>query len=152
MATAALRSLVMADSTHRRQYLTEALKRESYNEVIRSAALDLLAGIGDDSALVLVKSYTRYGIERNVRIQAIRMLGKVWGSHEDVFHYAMQYLNDPSFHVRRAVIDMLGGLGNPAALAPLNEFLGRESDSKLLKSAREAIERIQQAQRDKSSH
>ena len=142
----------MVDSTHRKQYLVEALKRDSYNEAIRSAALDLLAGVGDDSALALVKSYSQYGVERNVRIQAIRQMGKAWGSREDVFLYLLRYLKDPSFHVKRALLEMLGGLGNPVALGPLNKFVESESDDRLLKSAREAIDRIQQAQREKSPH
>ncbi|MBI1805387.1 MAG: HEAT repeat domain-containing protein [Ignavibacteriae bacterium] len=152
VAAAALRSLTLLDSMQRKQYLAEALKRDSYNEVIRSTALDMLAGIGDDSALELVKSYSTYGIERNVRLQAIRLLGKVWGTHEDVFLYILRYLNDPSFQVKRALLDVLGGSGNPVALGPLNKFLERESDSRLLKGAREAIEKIQQAQHDKSGH
>jgi len=152
VAAAALKSLTVADSMHRGQYLAEAMKRNSYNEGIRLAALDLLAGSGHDSALVLVKQYSQYGVERNVRIQAMRQLGKVWGNREEVFNILLKFLNDPTYHVKRAAVDMLGGLGNPAALGALNDFLGRETDDRLLKSAREAVERIQQAQRDKTSH
>jgi len=132
VAAAALRSLMVADSAHRSHYLVEALKRDSYNDVIRSGALDLLAGIGDDSALALVKSYTHYGVNRSLRIQAIRLLGKVWGKDQEVFLYALQYMNDPNYQVKRVVLEMAGGIGNPAALEPLKTFLGYVSDARLL--------------------
>ena len=152
VAAAALRSLTMVDSVHRKMYCDRALKRDSHQEVIRSTALQALADIGDEDALSIIRSYTRYGLERNLRIQAIRSLGTVWKARPDVFGYILTLLNDPSYHVRRALIDLLGSLENPLAVPPLQQYIEHEADSRLIKAARDAISKIQQAEQQKPSH
>ncbi|MBI1805537.1 MAG: HEAT repeat domain-containing protein, partial [Ignavibacteria bacterium] len=150
VAASALRSLVKADSTNRKTYCTAALQRDSRNEILRSTALQLLAEIGDDEALNLVMLYTPYGIDRNIRIQCVNTLASTWKTREDVISHLIEMLNDPSFHVRRAVIVALGNSGNPRALEPLQHSADTEADSRLAKDAREAIEKIRQAQHQES--
>ncbi|MBI4546363.1 MAG: HEAT repeat domain-containing protein [Ignavibacteriae bacterium] len=146
----ALRSLAKVDSMNRKSYCSEALQRDSRNEIIRSAAIQILGQIGDDDALALVKSYTRYGIERNIRIQCVNTLASNWQKREDVLEHLIGMLNDASFHVRRAVIGALGNLKNPKALDALHASAEKEPDSRLQKEAREAIAKIEKAQQEQS--
>lgn len=145
VAAAALRSLAIADSAGRTGYCEQALQRNSYNEVIRSAGLSILADVGDENALRLIQSYTRYGVDRNLRIQAVNILSSVWKSRKEIVAYLQGMLSDPSFHVRRAVMDNLGTIGDAGSLDALQKSAEREADSRLVKAARDAIAKIKQA-------
>ena len=146
----ALRSLAKADSANRKTYCTEGLQRDSRNEIIRSTALQILGEIGDEEALALVKSYTRYGVDRNIRIQCVNTLASVWQKREDILEYLSSMLKDPGFHVRRTVISALGNMKNPKAIDALQVSAAKEADTRLQKEAREAIERIRRAQQENS--
>jgi aminopeptidase N len=147
VAASALRSLAKVDSIHRNRYSEEGLNRPSRNEVIRGAALQVLSESGDDSAFQIVKSYTRYGIDRAVRIPAIGALAGGWKKRSDVVDYLIGLLNDPSFHARRAVIAALGTMGDAKAIEPLRSRASKEADGRVAKEAREAAAKIEQLQK-----
>ena len=142
----ALRSLARVDTANAKKYCGEGLQRSSHHEVIRSEALRALSYIGDEDALSIIKSFSRYGIDRNVRIECLGILGRVWRHREDVVDYLISVLHDPSFHVRRTVIDVLGSIGNKKAIEPLEQSAAAESDTRLVKLARESIDRIKESQ------
>jgi aminopeptidase N len=146
VAAAALQALFTADSAGRTAYCREALKRDSYNEIIRSSALRLLAENGDEEALSLITSSTRYGVNLTIRIQAVEALARKWSTREDVLFCLIGLLKDPSIHLRRAVAGALGAIGNPKALDALRSSLARETDSRLLQQVRGAIDKIQEKQ------
>lgn len=152
VAAAALRSLVSADSVHRKEYLKEGLRRDSYNENIRSVALQCFSDIGDKEALDTVVSYTRYGVDRNIRVQAIRSLGAIWGNREDVVQYLFRYLTDPSYFVRRSTLDVLGKIENKLVLDRLRQFVATERDGRLVKVAGEVIAKLEVSLQKKESH
>ncbi len=142
---AALRALARADSVRRKSYLAEGLTRDSRNEVVRGTALQILSGIHDDDALATIMAHTRYGVDPSLRIASVGFLASGWSTREDVVAYIIGMLHDPSFHVKRAVISVLGRMGNASAIAPLERLAATDPDSRLEKDAREAIDRIQQS-------
>ncbi|HEY6191854.1 MAG TPA: M1 family aminopeptidase [Bacteroidota bacterium] len=144
VAASALRSLAKVDSFHRNSYCEAALKRPSRNEVIRIAALQVLSEAGDDSAFQIVKSYTRYGVDRAVRIPAIGALASGWKKRSGVVDYLIGLLGDPSFHARRAVIAALSAAGDARAVEPLRQRAAAEADGRVAKEARDAAARIEQ--------
>ncbi len=146
VASAALRSLARADSVNAKSYCARALERTSRNEVIRSSALKVLSQIGDQDALRMIMSNTRYGVDRNIRIECVNILASKWKSRDDAFSLILSLLSDPSFHLRRAVINALGNTRDARALAPLRACMARESDTRVVKDVRDAIDRIQQSQ------
>ena len=150
VTASALRSLAKVDSLHRNVYCQEGLKLSSRNEVIRTTALQLLSETGDDSAFGIVKAYTRYGVDRSIRIPALNALAAGWKKRDEVVNYIIGLLADPSFHVRRAVINILGGLGNSRAIEPLQACAAKEPDSRLAKEAREAAAKISESQGQKA--
>ncbi len=152
VAAAALRSLVLADSVHRREYLSKALLRDSYNEGIRSAALQCFAEIGDREAIDTIIAYTHPGHRRDLRIQAIRSLGSLWNGRDDILQYIFRYLKDPSYFVRRSTVDVMARIGNAEVLHRLKEFSTEETDPRLVKVVREAIQRVEDALNRKDSH
>jgi len=143
---AALRSLTKADSINRKINCAEGLKRDSRNEIIRSTALRLLSEIKDEDALNIIMSYTRYGVDRNLRIQAVNLLATTWKERDDVFYSLLRMLRDPSFHVRRAVVNTIADIGDSRAIETLQKRVEEETDSRIIKDIREAVEKIQKTQ------
>ena len=152
VAAAALRSLTRADSVHRREYLYEGLRRDSYNESIRSTALQGLTEIRDEAARDTIAAFARYGFDRNIRIQAVRSLGAVWGNRDDVVQGLFRFLSDRSFDMRRAAIEVLGKLDNKDVLDRLEQFIRTERDSRLIDAARAAVAKIKETLQKKESH
>jgi aminopeptidase N len=149
-AAGALRSLVKVDSVNARTYLMAGLQRDSYREGIRVAAIRALAEMGDDTAKAMIQQFTKYGIDRGVRIECLRTLSRAWKSDSKLVDFFIGFLHDPSFQVRRSVIEILGTLGNEKALAPLQRIVETETEDRLTKGARDSIAKIQEAQ--KNSH
>lgn len=145
VAASALHSLANADSIHRNAYCEEGLSRASRNEVIRSTALRVLAEAGDDSAFRIVKSHTVYGIDPNVRGPAIGALARGWKKRPEVVDYLIGLLSDPSFHIRRTVINVLGGMGDAKAIEPLRLRAAKEADGRVSKEATDAAAKIEQS-------
>jgi aminopeptidase N len=146
VAAGALFSLTVVDSANARAYCEEGLHRDSYREVIRSSAIRALAGMEDDTTVATIKQYTEYGVDRNLRIDCLWTLSRARKKDDRVLDYFISLLHDPSFHVRQTVIAILGTLGNPRALEPLQKSMQVEADSRLVKSVRDAVTRIQNLQ------
>ncbi|HZY10608.1 MAG TPA: HEAT repeat domain-containing protein, partial [Bacteroidota bacterium] len=96
-----------------------------------------------------VRSYTMYGVDRNLRIEALRILASNWKTREDVVKHLIGFLTNTSFHIRRAVIGFLGDMETPLAIEPLQAAIGKEADARLVKRAKESLEQIQKAHRQK---
>ncbi len=152
VAAAALRALTTADSTRRKEYLKEALGMDSRDEIIRSTALQRLADIGDEEAQTTLMTYTKYGVDRNLRIQAIRSLCALWKNHDDVIAYLTRFLYDPSYYVRRATLEALGDLDRESILRDIDTFLQKEHDVRLQKVARDARSKIEKTLKAKNAH
>jgi len=146
VAASALSMLAKVDSANVKTYCSAALQRTSHHEIIRSTALRVLSGLGDEDALSTITSFSKYGNDQNLRVECLGLLGRVWKQRTDVVDYLITVLHDPSVHVRRAAIDILGSLGDKRAIEPLEESAARETDARLAKSAQDSIERIQEAQ------
>ncbi|HEV8539437.1 MAG TPA: M1 family aminopeptidase, partial [Bacteroidota bacterium] len=146
VATAALAALVKVDSMNAKKYCREALLRDSHREGLRTAALRALGDIGDDDAFAIVSEYAGYGRPRNVRLEALGILSRVWKTREGLVQFFIAFLSDPSVPVRRYAIGVLAEMGNAQALGPLQTAAETETEPKIAKAAREALAKIQQAQ------
>ncbi len=152
VAVGALNALKNADSVNIRQYCEAGLLRDSYREGIRIAALRGLSELKDEAAFKKIEQYSQYGYERNVRIEALNLISRVWKTREGVLPLLISKTNDPSFQVRRAVVEMLGIMGDPLAVEPLQHIAETNSDERIVKAARASIEKIRLAQQPKESH
>ncbi|HUN64691.1 MAG TPA: M1 family aminopeptidase [Bacteroidota bacterium] len=152
VAAAAFRSLMLADTANRSMYLHEALQRSSYDEEIRSAALQEIGTRRTDSSLTVLMSYTGEIHNRNLRIQALRSLGSGWGQREDIVQYIARGLEDRNYSVKRAVIEIFSTLDSPVAERELNRFLTTETDVRLIEAAKEARVKIEETIKKKASH
>jgi aminopeptidase N len=144
VSAGALPSLVMLDTAYSKSYLERALQQDSHNEILRRTALQLLSQQKDDYALQTITSYTRYGVERNLRIQAVNILAASWKERDDVLYYLIKLLNDTSFDIRRAVIHALGEIGDVRAEESLQKYAVSAGDGRVTKDVRDAIKKIQE--------
>ena len=60
--------------------------------------------------------------------------------------------SDPSIHMRRAAAEMLGNSGSEKALEPLRRLTVSGNDARLVKIARDGIDKITKAQQDTNAH
>ena len=100
--------------------------------------------------MMMLQQCTAYGMDRSVRIDALRALSRGWKTNDKLIDYYIELLNDPSMPIRRTVIDVLGNLGNEKAITPLQHIVETETESRITAGARDAITKIQEAQ--KKSH
>jgi len=148
VAAAALQSLTSVDSLHQVTYIEKALQVNSYNDIIRSAALRLLSRMHDDYAFDILTKHTTYGIDPNLRIQALNLLAAQWKERDDVMYMLLRLARDRSYSVRRSAIRALGDTGDSRVLKPLKQYAERESDKRVLKEIRETIEKIEKSRKD----
>ncbi len=127
--------------------LRAALGRASHAEAIRRAALDGLAGLGDERGLALALEWSRYGKPARARESAIVAVGKLGRGKPDVLEALLPLLNDPYLWARRATITALGELGDTSALPALKAIIARESERRLSREAEKAAEKIRHAQK-----
>jgi aminopeptidase N len=145
VAANAIRGLVRADSAGSMGICLEALGRDSEDDAVRSSALRNLAtystvpGVRDT-----VRSWTARGKDREMRVLAVSLLAKHWPDDDEMARVA-GLLDDPVFQVRRAAIDALGNAGREDSLEPLRRRLATEPSARLLESIRQAIRKIEEA-------
>ena len=149
VASSALRSLQNVDPEHGKEYCEIALYRESYRNILRTTALNVMVD-ADSSTLEIIKSYTRYGNVRDLRVDALNLLCRKWGEKDEIIDYIISLLNDPSFHIRRTAITLLGSIGRYRIKDALQHHLEVETDSRLIKLSKESIKTIEdKATKDK---
>jgi aminopeptidase N len=146
VTTAALRSLISADSAHAREVLRRALGMDSQNETIRAAALTALGASSDEESYALVRPYARYGVDRGLRVLALTILGRTWKDRPEVLELLMTSASDGLVPVRRVAVDLLGQIGNPAALPVLDARVAAETHEATRAAARDAAGKIRAAQ------
>jgi aminopeptidase N len=122
--------------------LKEQVKRESWNDVIRNAALDAIGLLQVAEAVPLLKEYSRYGNSPNARMTAIRRLGALGRGREDVQDHLIKLLEDTYLLVRLAVVRALGGIADERAVEPLMKLTSGDLDGRLKRTAEEAVRKI----------
>ena len=122
--------------------LKEHLKRESWNDIIRNAALDAIGSLQVADALPILKEYSRYGHSPSARMTAIRRLGALGRGREDVQDHLVKLLDDTYLLVRLAVVRALASIADERAVEPLMKLTSGDLDGRLKRVAEEAVRRI----------
>jgi aminopeptidase N len=144
----ALGALVKCDSAGSLQLCLDGLTREGVDDAVRNASLRGLSTYTRvEGTLDSLLAYTVKGRPRNLRVLAVSLLAR-HRDDDDVMDHLVGMLDDPSFHVRRAVIEGLGRSGYEDALTPLRRRLVEETDARLRQAIREAIQRIEKTNND----
>jgi aminopeptidase N len=139
----AVRSLVVIDSVHATEYCEKGLRRESYNDVIRTAAMNALGAMKTASTKRRLIGWTAYGQPVEVRLAAIDALAQNWQGDQEVRLLLVELVSDRKHHVQRRAIERLGSVGDESTLSILHAVIEHERNPLLRREARRAIERVQ---------
>jgi aminopeptidase N len=123
-------------------FLKERLNRDSWNDILRIAAIEAIASLQLPESVQILKEYSRYGHHPNSRMTAIRRLGGLGRGREDIQNHLLGLLDDPYLLVQMAVVRALGVSADERATEPLMKFTKGDRDGRLKRTAEEAIRRI----------
>ncbi len=118
--------------------LVEVLDRPSWADVIRSGAIDGLAGLRDERAVPHLLARARYGAPTRARRAAIRALPKI-SSERRVREAIEEFLEDSDPYLRVDVALALGDLGDSKARPALHRAMERELDGRVRRRIREVL-------------
>ncbi len=149
VASSALYSLQHVDPEKIKEYCEIALNRQSHRNILFNAALSIMADV-DTTTIEKIKNFARYGNPRDIRIDALSILSRKWGEKDEIIDYIINFLNDPSFHIRKTAITLLTSIGKHRIKDALQQHLRVESDSRLVKLSKESIHTLEEkATKDK---
>ncbi len=118
------------------------LKKESWNDILRCAALDAIGILQLGESVQVMKEYSRYGYHPNVRMAAIRRLGALGRGREDIQNHLLELLSDKYLLVQLSVVRALGTFADERATEALMKYTAGELDGRLKRTAEEAIRKI----------
>ena len=122
--------------------LKSHVKRESWNDCIRNAALDAIGSLQVSEAVPLLKEYSRYGHSPSTRMTAIRRLGALGKGRDDIQNHLIQLLADDYLLVRLTVVRALGQVADERAVDALMKLTTGDLDGRLKRTAEESIRKI----------
>ena len=128
------------------EFLTRALRLDSFRDVIRAAALRGLGVLEDERGVDVATAHAAAGRSRWCRDAALHALAALGRAHpqrrsavQETLEAALQ---DSSFYAVFSGIDALGKLGAGEAVSALRRVEQSDVDGRLQKAAREAIETL----------
>ncbi len=137
-----LRALGAFERADTPKILKEALKKDSWNDVTRSAALEGLAATGSREWIPLLVSYTQPGHSQKLRLAAVRCLVSLGAGSEQVRSRLLELLHDAFLLVRIAAVRGLHEIGDERAVPALKKLTTGDLDGRLKRLSEEAIEKI----------
>lgn len=140
--TEGLRLLGVMNHPRAEEHLTAALRRSSWNEIVRQAALEGLGATKSEKALEILLRHTKWGHPQRVRMAAIRSLVEFGPAHEAIQKRLIELTNDPYILVQVAAVRGLTAVGDERALPSLKKLAKEDRDGRVIRLAEEAIEKI----------
>ena len=122
--------------------LQQALTKDSWNDVIRIAALEGFTALRSDEWIPLLVSYTRPGHHQRLRMAAVACLASMGAGSDEVHARLIELLNDSFLLVRIAAVRGLHRMGDERALSPLKKLTDGDLDGRLKRLAEEAVQKI----------
>ncbi len=125
-----------------------AMKKESQNDAIRAQALLGFADLKDERALPIALEWTKRGKSNPVRGAATIVLGRLGQlsdkAKDQAYDRLVELLADDWLRVRLNAIAALVELKQTKAIAELERARSRDLDGRVIRSAREAIQRLRE--------
>lgn len=142
----AIRSLVKVDRDNCEADLLGQLDTVSEREVILKAATDMLVEIKSTKAAEPLAAQLKNSLTPERRVMILAALTRLKPDDADIARQLHQQLDNGRRNVRRAAIEALVEIGDPAAIAQLQERRGKEESLPLVREFDEAIEKLQAKQ------
>lgn len=147
--TQALRSLAKQGDPEIRPLLENALRQDSWNDVIRSGALEAFTALRPTDIVSVLKKHTAYGVPHTRRMAAIRCLAQVGAGRDDVRKHLQGLLQDEYLLVQLAAVRALTQIGDERAIPALEDLTHGHRDGRLIRTAEEAVTKLKKNIEDK---
>jgi aminopeptidase N len=122
--------------------LREWLAHDSWNDVIRCAAIDAIAALKIPESMTLLMRYSKPGFSPSARMTAIRGLAGYAAGRDEVQQHLLRLLADPYLLVQMTVVRTLAQVGDERAVPALMKYTTGDLDGRLKRTAEEAVRRI----------
>jgi aminopeptidase N len=123
-------------------HIQEALKKNSWNEVTRSAALDAMALTRDAKWIPAILKYTKEGVPHRLRMAALRAILVFRPATEDTKKRLEELLQDKFLLVQIAAVRALQELGDERQVPALKKLMVGDWDGRLKRLAEEAVNKL----------
>ncbi len=140
---AAVSSLARVDGRKAESIVRNALRQNSYSEVIRSAGLSSMVEIDSSEAYRVAVKFSRYGEPHSLRLRGIAEMTRLGPKNQETLDLLTKYVSDPYIWARMVALNSLGTVGNQSDIPLLQKREKIENDGRLKAAARRAIERIE---------
>ena len=139
---AAVKALASIEGEKATPIIEDALTQDSYEQVIKIAALNSLVMIDSSKAYDEAVEFTKYGEPQPLRLQGMNEMVRLKPKSEETLNLLKKYLNDPYIWARMVAINSLGRVGDKSIVPLLQDREKAETDGRLQQAARRAIESI----------
>src|SRR5271163_714586 len=127
-------------------HLTEALKRDSYLDVIRTHAIAGMAELRDERAIDIARDYSAYGRPARARVAAVGALARFAALKEsrriEILDLMAPLVDDREFMVRMRIPSAFAEIGDQRAVPALWRLADRDLDGRIQRHANDAIASI----------
>jgi aminopeptidase N len=137
----ALRALGTLNPAKAPEVLKEALKKDSWNDILRSAALEGFTATKGRQWIPLLLIHTRPGHSQKLRMAAIRCLAAFEATPE-IQARLIELAQDGYLLVQIAAVRVLHHSGDERAVPILKKLMVGDRDGRLKRLAEEAVEKI----------
>ncbi len=128
------------------EHLSDALKRDSYLEVIRAHAIAGLAESRDERTIEVAHDWAKYGRPPRARVAAVGALARFAALKEnrrvEILDWLTPLCDDREFMVRMRISGALAEIGDVRALPALQRLVNRDLDGRIQRHASDAIASI----------
>ncbi len=122
--------------------IEETLKKESWNDVLRQAAVEAMAISRSENWIPTLLSYTKPGHHQRLRMAALRSLMSFRPASETVKNRLLELASDGFLLMQTAAVRALQELGDERAVPTLKKLTTGDRDGRLKRLAEEAINKI----------
>ncbi len=145
---AALGAIAATEGKGAESLIENALKVNSYQQVIRRSALSALATIDSSRAYSEAVAFSRYGEPHSIRIDGIREMTTLGPKRAETLNLLKQYASDPYIWARMVAIYSLGRVGTQEVVPLLHEREKIENDGRLKAAIERAMSSIEQREKE----
>ena len=138
-----LRALGSLSHPKAEEILKKALEEDSWNNVIRIAALDGLSSLKSQGLIPFFVKYTKWGQPHRVRMAAIRALASYGPGNDETQNRFIELAQDPYLLVQIAAVQALHRIGDERAVPILKKYTTGDLDGRLKRLSEEAVTKIQ---------
>ncbi len=146
--TQSLKTLGRTGDASLMELFKDALTRESWNDIVRSGALDAITALRTPEAVALLLKHTAWGNAQTTRMAAVRCLTQLGAGRDDVRKTMEALTRDKYLLVQIAAVRALTQIGDERSVPALEKLTKGDWDGRLKRMAEEAVKKLKKGIED----